>query len=110
MLAELASAGVRAEYVGLGCLWIAVGIRARSAVRSPRQHGLWLAVAAAAVAMTLSLDAVERAVFAVTGPTRLVGLGRNLVGVLSAGAVLESRRAPCWSPSPGSHSSPDRPR
>ncbi|WP_411104505.1 MAB_1171c family putative transporter [Streptomyces sp. cmx-4-9] len=69
-------------------LWIAVLLRAPAALRAPNQRGLWLAVATAAAAMTLNLPAVVT--YAMRDPhhSHAVGLVRNLIGVLSAGAVL----------------------
>ncbi|MFF5700980.1 MAB_1171c family putative transporter [Streptomyces sp. NPDC012794] len=89
MAAELAALGDWLAVPGVVCLWIAVLLRAPGALRSPEQRGLWLAVATAAAAMTLNLPAVVR--YAMTaGPSyaHTVGLVRNLIGVLSAGAVL----------------------
>ncbi|MFI9275549.1 MAB_1171c family putative transporter [Kitasatospora sp. NPDC052896] len=89
MSADLASLSTTVENVSAVCLWVAVAVRAPSALRSPRQHALWFAVASAAAAMTLSLDPVSRAILAVTGPTQLVGLGQHLLGVLSVGTTLD---------------------
>nr|CAG38711.1 putative regulator component [Streptomyces lividus] len=73
---------------GVSCLWSAVLLRCRSAVRSPHQRGLWLAVATAAVAMTMDLPAVDSFLQARTGLGHLHHLARDLFGLLSAGAVL----------------------
>ncbi|MEV8531850.1 MAB_1171c family putative transporter [Streptomyces sp. NPDC051211] len=70
------------------CLWAAVLIRTRSAVRCREQRGLLLAVATAAAAMTLNLPAVVDYAMRNPGHGHTVGLTRNLIGVLSAGAVL----------------------
>ncbi|MFB7175075.1 MAB_1171c family putative transporter [Streptomyces sp. NPDC056254] len=71
------------------CLWAAVLLRAPGALRSPQQRGLWLAVATAAAAMTLNLpDLVAYAMDRGAAYAHTIGLARNLVGVLSAGAVL----------------------
>ncbi|MGW0363921.1 MAB_1171c family putative transporter [Streptomyces sp. NPDC002990] len=70
------------------CLWIAVLLRAPGALRSPQQRGLWLAVATAAAAMTLNLPAVVAYAMRDPGHSHTVGLVRNLIGVLSAGAVI----------------------
>ncbi|MEY2227309.1 MAB_1171c family putative transporter [Streptomyces sp. BF23-19] len=71
------------------CLWAAVLLRAPGALRSPQQRGLWLAVATAATAMTLNLpDVVSYAMSRGPGYAHTIGLVRNLIGVLSAGAVL----------------------
>ncbi|WP_051782484.1 MULTISPECIES: MAB_1171c family putative transporter [unclassified Streptomyces] len=71
------------------CLWAAVLLRAPGALRSPQQRGLWLAVATAAAAMTLNLpDVVSYAMSRGPGYAHTIGLVRNLIGVLSAGAVL----------------------
>lgn len=71
------------------CLWIAVLLRAPGALRSPQQRGLWLAVATAAAAMTLNLpDLVAYAMSRGAAYAHTIGLVRNLIGVLSAGAVL----------------------
>lgn len=89
MPTDLAALATAVESLSALCLWIAVLIRAPSALRSPRQHALWVAVASAAAAMTLSLEPVTRAAFAITGPTPLVALGQHLLGVLSAGTILD---------------------
>ncbi|MFJ3924753.1 MAB_1171c family putative transporter [Streptomyces sp. NPDC090022] len=70
------------------CLWIAVLLRIPAALKSPQQRGLLLAVATAAAAMTLNLPDVVT--YAMRNPdhSHTVGLIRNLIGVLSAGAVL----------------------
>ncbi|MFD7663874.1 MAB_1171c family putative transporter [Streptomyces sp. NPDC059788] len=73
---------------GLCCLWSAVLLRCRSAVRSPHQRGLWLAVVTAAVAMTMDLPAVDDFLEDRTGLGHLNHLVRDVFGVLSAGAVL----------------------
>ncbi|QES47313.1 hypothetical protein DEJ50_05200 [Streptomyces venezuelae] len=70
------------------CLWAAILIRTRSAVRCREQRGLLLAVATAAAAMTLNLPAVVDYAMRNPGHGHTVGLTRNLIGVLSAGAVL----------------------
>ncbi|MEU7282064.1 MAB_1171c family putative transporter [Streptomyces sp. NPDC045431] len=69
-------------------LWAAVLLRARPAVRHPHQRGLWLAVAFAAVAMTLHLQPVGAYVATLTESPRAVSLAKNQAGVVSAGAVL----------------------
>lgn len=70
-------------------LWIAVLLRAPGALRSPQQRGLWLAVATAAAAMSLNLpDVVAYAMERGAGYAHTIGLVRNLIGVLSAGAVI----------------------
>lgn len=71
------------------CLWIAVLLRAPGALRSPQQRGLWLAVATAAAAMTLNLpDVVAYAMRRGAEYAHAIGLYRNFIGVLSAGAVV----------------------
>ncbi|MER5932157.1 MAB_1171c family putative transporter [Streptomyces sp. NPDC002054] len=70
------------------CLWAAILIRTRSAVRCREQRGLLLAVATAAAAMTLNLPAVVDYAMRNPGHGHTVGLTRNFIGVLSAGAVL----------------------
>ncbi|MGW9371607.1 MAB_1171c family putative transporter [Streptomyces xanthophaeus] len=88
MAADLTAIGDWLAVPSVVCLWIAVMLRAPAALRSPRQRGLWLAVATAAAAMTLNLPAVVT--YAMRDPhhSHAVGLVRNLIGVLSAGAVL----------------------
>ncbi|UQX03929.1 MAB_1171c family putative transporter [Streptomyces sp. RerS4] len=89
MGAELLALGERLAVPGVLALWIAVLLRAPGALRSPQQRGLWLAVASAAAAMTLNLPAVVAyAMSRDPGYAHTVGLVRNLIGVLSAGAVL----------------------
>jgi hypothetical protein len=88
MTTEMTAFGEGVESVSTVCLWGAVLLRSPSAVRSPRQRGLWLAVATAAVAMTLSLPSVNRLIAGWGGPSHAVALTKNLFGVVSAGAVL----------------------
>ncbi|MFH7596303.1 MAB_1171c family putative transporter [Streptomyces racemochromogenes] len=89
MAADLAAFGDRLAVPSVVCLWIAVLLRAPGALRSPQQRGLWLAVATAAAAMTLNLpDVVAYALHREASYAHTIGLVRNLIGVLSAGAVL----------------------
>ncbi|MBB5122114.1 MAB_1171c family putative transporter [Streptomyces eurocidicus] len=88
MSADLATAGQELQYVGTGLLWLAVALRAGASLRSPERSGLWLAVATAAVAMTLNLPEAAHVAQRVTGSVHTTALIRNLSGVLSAGAVL----------------------
>ncbi|MFJ3513291.1 MULTISPECIES: MAB_1171c family putative transporter [unclassified Streptomyces] len=89
MSADLTAFGNWLAVPGVVCLWAAVLLRAPGALRSPQQRGLWLAVATAAAAMTLNLpDVVSYAMERGPGYAHTIGLVRNLIGVLSAGAVL----------------------
>ncbi|MEU8774426.1 MAB_1171c family putative transporter [Streptomyces sp. NPDC048606] len=89
MAAELLALGDRLALPSVLALWAAVLLRAPGALRSPEQRGLWLAVATAAAAMTLNLPAVVAyAMSRDPGYAHSVGLVRNVIGVLSAGAVL----------------------
>ncbi|MEU3064578.1 MAB_1171c family putative transporter [Streptomyces subrutilus] len=89
MGADLTAFGDSLAVPSVLCLWIAVLLRAPGALRSPHQRGLWLAVATAAAAMTLNLPAVVTyATGRDPGYAHTIGLVRNLIGVLSAGAVL----------------------
>jgi hypothetical protein len=89
MAADLTALGNWLAVPSVVCLWAAVLLRAPGALRSPHQRGLWLAVATAAAAMTLNLpDVVAYAMSRDPGYAHTVGLVRNLIGVLSAGAVL----------------------
>lgn len=89
MAADLTAFGNWLAVPSVVALWIAVLLRAPGALRSPQQRGLWLAVATAAAAMTLNLPAVVTyAMGREPGYAHTIGLIRNLIGVLSAGAVL----------------------
>ncbi|MFC9812472.1 MAB_1171c family putative transporter [Streptomyces virginiae] len=89
MAADLTDFGNWLAVPSVVCLWAAVLLRAPGALRSPQQRGLWLAVATAAAAMTLNLpDVVARAMDRGAAYAHTIGLVRNLIGVLSAGAVL----------------------
>ncbi|CAM5632036.1 hypothetical protein SAVIM338S_06052 [Streptomyces avidinii] len=89
MASDLTAFGDALAVPSVVCLWIAVLLRAPAALRSPHQRGLWLAVATAAAAMTLNLpDVVAYAMGRDPGYAHTIGLVRNLIGVLSAGAVL----------------------
>ncbi|MFJ4094894.1 MAB_1171c family putative transporter [Kitasatospora sp. NPDC089913] len=69
-------------------MWGAVAVRARPALRSPHQRGLWLALAASAVAMTLQLPGVCEALNLLVGPVHVACLVRNLAGLVSTAAVV----------------------
>lgn len=88
MMNELRELGQALAVPGIFCLWFAVLVRLPSAVHSPRQRGLWLAVAAAVSAMTLNLPATTDFIVRISGPVHLTALARNMFGVLSAGAAL----------------------
>lgn len=75
-------------YICVGCLWLALALRGPAALRTPEQRGLWLAVATAAVAMTLTLPAAPQLALQDTGGVHAIALARNMSGVLSSGAVL----------------------
>ncbi|MEU0666474.1 MAB_1171c family putative transporter [Streptomyces lavendulocolor] len=74
--------------VSIIALWGAVFLRASSALRSPNQRGLWLAVATAATAMTLHWPVVHARVPLLDAYGHHLALARNLIGVVSAAAVL----------------------
>ncbi|TXC99761.1 MAB_1171c family putative transporter [Streptomyces sp. ISID311] len=76
------------NYICVGCLWLALALRASIALRTPEQRGLWLAVATAAVAMMLTLPAATQLALQATGGVHAIALPRNLIGVLASGAVL----------------------
>ncbi|MBB5940269.1 MAB_1171c family putative transporter [Streptomyces zagrosensis] len=76
------------DYICVGCLWLALALRAPAGLRTPEQRGLWLAVATAAVAMTLTLPAATQFALQTAGGVHTIALARNLIGVLSSGAVL----------------------
>ncbi|WP_329377178.1 hypothetical protein OG625_06445 [Streptomyces sp. NBC_01351] len=89
MAADLTAFGNWLAVPSVVCLWIALLLRAPGALRSPQQRGLWLAVATAAAAMTLNLpDVVAYAMRRGPDYAHAIGLSRNFIGVLSAGAVL----------------------
>ncbi|QCD59157.1 MAB_1171c family putative transporter [Streptomyces hawaiiensis] len=69
-------------------MWTALAWRARSALRLAHQRGLWLAVLAAAIAITLFQPEIIAWSTGATGDAHAITLTRNLVGVLSAGLTL----------------------
>ncbi|MGW1195860.1 MAB_1171c family putative transporter [Streptomyces sp. NPDC002536] len=77
-----------AQTTGVILLWVAVLVRAPGAVRCPAQRALWLAVGTAALAMTLNLPVVTRPAAETFGRSAELTVARNLIGVVSAGAVL----------------------
>lgn len=87
MTDDVVALGVRLELPSVLLLWIAVLLRGPSGLRSAPQRGVWLAVATAAAAMTLDLPSVDAAATR-HSEANLVALARNVLGVLSAGAVL----------------------
>ncbi|MEV0368826.1 MAB_1171c family putative transporter [Streptomyces sp. NPDC050636] len=76
------------DYICVGCLWLALALRASAGLRTPEQRGLWLAVATAVVSMTLTLPAATQLSLQVPGGVHTIALARNLIGVLSSGAIL----------------------
>ncbi|MEU3701739.1 MAB_1171c family putative transporter [Streptomyces anulatus] len=74
--------------LGIVTLWSAVLLRASSALRSPNQRGLWLAAAAAAAAMTLHWPVLHARLPLFDAYVHHLDLARNLIGVVSAAAVL----------------------
>ncbi|NEB99516.1 MAB_1171c family putative transporter [Streptomyces anulatus] len=74
--------------LGTVTLWSAVLLRAPSALRSPNQRGLWLAAAAAAAAMTLHWPVLHARLPLFDAYLHHLDLARNLIGVVSAAAVL----------------------
>ncbi|MBW5420696.1 hypothetical protein GKQ77_03810 [Streptomyces sp. BG9H] len=88
-LGDLRSFGINLESVGVACMWLALVLRAPTAMRSSEQRSLWLAVLGAAAALTLHLPWVNDLVYQATGPTHLTALARNLLGVLTSAAVLD---------------------
>ncbi|MFI7236900.1 MAB_1171c family putative transporter [Streptomyces cyaneofuscatus] len=94
MSADIADFGRGLAYPSVACLWMAVLTRLPSAVRSPKQRGLWLAVATAAAAMTLNLPDLVALAVRGSGSGHFIALTRNLIGVVSAGAVLYFVGAP----------------
>lgn len=81
--------GDRLQLISVLCVWFAVLVRAPSAYQSPRHRGLWLALATAGAAMTLSLTPVRDAVPRLSGIEDAVALTANLFGVLSVVAILD---------------------
>ncbi|MEV5321330.1 MAB_1171c family putative transporter [Streptomyces sp. NPDC052687] len=69
-------------------LWFALVVRARPALRRPRQRGLWLTVLAAATAITLFQPRITGPLTDAGLDVHTIALTRNLIGVLSAGLVL----------------------
>ncbi|GAA2591582.1 MAB_1171c family putative transporter [Streptomyces axinellae] len=76
------------NYLCVGCLWLALALHGFTARRTPEQRALWLAVATATVAMTLTLPAAPQLAIQAAGGVHAIALARNLIGVLSSGAVL----------------------
>jgi hypothetical protein len=88
MSVDLAEFGRSLTLPSVVFLWFGVLLRSRVAVRSQPQRGLWLAVVTAAAAMTLNLPAVIDLAVWDAESTHAVALTRNMIGVVSAAAVL----------------------
>jgi hypothetical protein len=84
---DVAALGARLELPSVLLLWLAVLLRSPSSLRSAPQRGVWLAVTTAAAAMTLDLPSVV-ALATRHSEANVVAVIRNVLGVLSAGAVL----------------------
>ncbi|MFI1434981.1 MAB_1171c family putative transporter [Streptomyces lydicus] len=89
MTTDLMPLGIWLETVSIVCMGTVVLLRAPAAARTPRQRGLWLALATATLAMGLSLAPVEAYIERTTGLIHLADMVTNLCGVLSAAAVLD---------------------
>ncbi|OLZ62593.1 hypothetical protein AV521_41460 [Streptomyces sp. IMTB 2501] len=84
---DAAALGAGLELPSVLLLWLAVLVRSPSSLRSAPQRGVWLAVTTAAAAMTLDLPSVV-ATATRHSEANVVAVIRNVLGVLSAGAVL----------------------
>ncbi|MFG2296363.1 MAB_1171c family putative transporter [Streptomyces sp. NPDC048603] len=80
--------GPALDVLSVCLLWTAALLRFRPAIRHPHQRALWLAVLAAAAAMTLNLEPVSDHLASFTGSARWIAVIKNQAGVVSAGAVL----------------------
>ncbi|WP_051966298.1 MAB_1171c family putative transporter [Kitasatospora mediocidica] len=89
MFGDLTALGVRFETAGIAAMWLGLLVRAPSAIRSPQQRGLWIAVAAAAVTMTLKLSFFVALAAHDVQNLRLYTLATHLCGVLSAVVVVD---------------------
>ncbi|WP_406464751.1 hypothetical protein OH768_52805 [Streptomyces sp. NBC_01622] len=87
MTHDAATLGTGLQLPSVLLMWTAVLLRAPSGLRSAAQRGVLLAVATAAAAMTLDLPAVLHEA-ARHSDANIVAAARNVLGVLSAGAVL----------------------
>ncbi|MEV7615479.1 MAB_1171c family putative transporter [Streptomyces sp. NPDC089799] len=76
------------DVLGVCLLWTAALLRFRPAIRHPHQRALWLAVVAAAAAMTINLQPVGDHLASLTGSARWIAVTKNQAGIVSAGAVL----------------------
>ncbi|MFH8337466.1 MAB_1171c family putative transporter [Streptomyces sp. AM6-12] len=83
----VAALGARLELPSVLLVWIAVLLRGPAGLRSAPQRAVWLAVATAAAAMTLNLPSLIGAATR-HSEANVVAVIRNVLGVLSAGAVL----------------------
>ncbi|GGT60387.1 MAB_1171c family putative transporter [Streptomyces purpureus] len=97
LTASLATLGSWLTYPSCLVLCLAVLLRAAPSLRAPDQRGLWLAVATAGAAMALDLPAVTHLVTGLAGTDHVVELTKNMIGVVSAGAVLYFLSAPSGS-------------
>ncbi|MEV3992617.1 MAB_1171c family putative transporter [Streptomyces sp. NPDC049837] len=93
----LTAFGAWLTYPSCLCLCLAVLLRSAPSLRDADQRGLWLAVTTAGMAMTLDLPAVTHFVMGLVGTDHIVDLMKNLIGVVSAGAVLYFVSAPSGS-------------
>lgn len=76
------------ETLGISAMWLATLLRAPSAIRSPWQRPLWLAVACGAASMTLQLEWVAGRAVALCGSQHWVSLVRDFVGLFAAAAIV----------------------
>lgn len=87
MLHDVAELGIQLKLPSVLLLWIAVVLRSPAGLRSEPQRAVWLAVATAAAAMTLDLPSVI-ALATWHSEANAVAMLRNVLGILSAGAIL----------------------
>ncbi|MFF9086041.1 MAB_1171c family putative transporter [Streptomyces sp. NPDC014991] len=86
---DVTTTGLWVESVGTSVMWLALLLRAPSAIRSPQQRGLWIAVAAAAVTMTLKRHFLVELVDRDFHIYQAYVLATHLCGVLSAIIVMD---------------------
>ncbi|MFD0636408.1 hypothetical protein ACFQ9X_37375 [Catenulispora yoronensis] len=70
-------------------LWVVTVWRLGSVRDQPWKRSLWLAFFGLAIAMTVTLPAVTRAIDASTGIADLTTLIKHLAGIVACGAVLD---------------------
>ncbi|KJK56557.1 MAB_1171c family putative transporter [Saccharothrix sp. ST-888] len=89
MSVDVTEVGLRFEGAGIVAMWLGLLLRGPSAIRSRHQRGLWIAVAAAAITMTLKRPFLVDVASQSAPAFDVYPLATHLCGVLSSVVVVD---------------------